>query len=140
MYLHIPACPACTQTCLYTIISCHITIFALSYHHPISTTPPQLPMGPKPKSNTRSGLFRAPTNSRKRQGSNANQQPPKRTRRTANDANDDDKRESKEEQEGDSEAEEDNNDNVVPPPPSRGGKRGRGVKKGPPQRYAGHDR
>ena len=37
IYLHVPACPACSQTCLYTIKYCHITVFTSS------PVPPTLP-------------------------------------------------------------------------------------------------
>ena len=144
MYLHFPACSARTQTCLYTIKCSHIIVLASSHHHPVPPTLPQPPscqMGPKPKPNTRSGAFRAPPDSRKRQVSNADQQPTKRTRRTANNTNneEDEEPESEEEQEEASGADNDDHDHVVDPPPLRGGKRGRGLKIGPPRRYVGRD-
>ena len=105
-------------------------------------------MGPKPKPksklNTRSGAANNHPASRKWQASNADQQPSKRTRRTTNEADydDNDEPEVEEEQDGPEEEEDDKDDedDEVEPPPLRGGKRGRGVKIGPPQRYVGHDR
>jgi len=94
-------------------------------------------MGPKTKPYR---LGTAWPDSGKRQVSNADQQPTKRTWQTANDANNNNNEEPEsEEQEEVPEAEEDNDNDNVDPPLSRGGKRGHWVKRGPPQRYAGHD-
>jgi hypothetical protein len=102
-------------------------------------------MGPKPKPtskpNTRSGAAHTRPVSRKRQASNADQQPSKRTRRRTNEADYDvDEERDPGEDEDPPEAEDEDEDDEVYNPPSRGGKRGHEVKIGPPQRYVGHDR
>ena len=106
----------------------------------------------KRNANAAAGAARAPRPSRKRQASNADQKPTKRTRRTApdddneaddqqtddDDEDEDDNKPQDEEEEGVEEDEEEK-DGEVQPAPSRGGKRDAGVKRGPPQSYAGRD-
>ena len=148
MILGVPACPArlqSLQTCLYTITNCHIINSSLPHRRTRPSLPPSRQMGPKPKPNTRSATAQAPPDSRKRQGSNADQPKTKRTRRKTNEANeanddDDDLNKSEDEQEAADGVEDEDEDGVDDPPVSRGGKRGRAVKKGPPRRYVGHDR
>ena len=147
MILGVPACPArlqSLQTCLYTITNCHIINSSLPHRHTRPSLPPSRQMGPKPKPNTRSATAQAPPDSRKHQGSSADQPKTKRTRCKTNEANeandDDDLNKSEDEQEAADGVEDEDEDGVDDPPASRGGKRGRAVKKGPPRRYVGHDR
>ena len=161
MNLRDPACPACKQTCLYTrfillsYLACSACKQTCLYTFYFATSPTTLShsrpfpiidnsvMGPKPKikskPNTRSGATHTRPVSRKRQASNADELPSKRTRHTTKKPDDDDDEEPEQEEvEEAHEEEEDEEDDVVDPPPSRSGKRGHGIKVGPPPRYVGH--
>lgn len=98
-------------------------------------------MPPKSKPAPRSGNARLA--SRKRQASNADEQPVKRTRRSTrkntqneeDDEQDDDNEQDDDEQDDDEKDEDDNEeDEEVKRPPTRAEKKSRGVKKGPPAR------
>ena len=138
MNLCVLACPAHKQT---LFVHCHVTSHPSTTSTPASPQPLSQQMGPKPKSNTHSGTVHMHPISCKCQGSNTVQQPTKQTWHTTNNVDNDVNEEREPEQEITSEAEDNDNDDVVDPPPptSRSGKRGRGVKRGPPQRYVGHD-
>jgi len=115
-------------------VCCHVTTLAaltpLSRPTTNAAASPSLQMAPKARANTRLGMVRASPDPRKRQASNADQQPTKRTRRMANDPNDDD-RDDEEQEEGQEEVKPKEEVAVEPPLP-RGGKRGHGVKVSPP--------
>ena len=119
MILGVPACPAhlqSLQSYLYTIKNCHIINSSLPHRHTHPSLPPsrQMGMGPKPKPNTRSATAQAPPDSRKRQGSNADQLKTKRTRRKTNEANEanDDLNKSEDEQEAADGVEDEDEDGV----------------------------
>ena len=164
MNLRDPACPACNFVpVLFCLAIRHVrdvnkhvcTHFFLPRHsllsHSDSHSRPfpiidNSVMGPKPKNkpkpNTRSGVTHTRPVSRKRQASNADELPSKRTRHTNKkpDDDDDEEPEQEEDEEAHEEEKEVEEDDVVDPPPSRSGKRGHGIKVGPPPRYVGHDR
>ena len=127
MILGVPACPACLQslqTYLYTITNCHIINSSLPHRRTRPSLPPSCQMGPKPKPNTCSATAQAPPDSRKCQGSNADQLKTKRTRHKTNEANeanddDDDLNKSEDEQEAADGVEDKDEDSVDDPPASR---------------------
>jgi hypothetical protein len=95
-------------------------------------------MAPKPN---KPGGHVGPTRtqpSRKRQASNADEKATKRTRHD-DDNYEREEHDPEEQHEEDVGSEQEGEEKVVEPPPARGGRKGTGVKKGPPQRYAGRD-
>ena len=93
-------------------------------------------MPPKSKPNTCSGTDQTLPDSRKCQGSNADQPKTKRTQRKTIKANDDDDDENKS---GDEQEAVDGVEDEDDPPALRGSRRGCAMKKGPPRRYVGHN-
>ena len=138
MILCVLACPACKQTCLYTFTYCHIINPSLIPHQCTtpslydcagclpnpSPTPVQVQLKPCLTHASAKGPMQT-----------------KRTRCKTIKANYDNNNENKSgnEQEAADGVEDDNDKDKDNPPVSRGGRRGRAMKKGPPRRYIGHD-
>ena len=94
---------------------------------------------PKSKPNTHLGTAQTLPNSRKCQGSNADQLKTKRTQCKTIEANNNNKNKSGDEQEAADGVEDNDNDNNNNNPALRGGRQGHAMKKGPPGRYIRHD-